>query len=81
MRWLLALFMIGGCLAAETVQIGSGTLVNQSLPIEPARAYSYSQQVYLASAAVSFFPATTSGGFGSATRSAASLATGCPWTA
>jgi hypothetical protein len=49
MRWLLALFMIGGCLAAETVQIGSGTLVNQSLPIEPARAYSYSQQVYLAS--------------------------------
>lgn len=44
---LLLLFCLA--LGAETVQIGSGALVNQSLPIEAARVYSYSQQLYLAS--------------------------------
>ena len=31
---------------AEIIQVGNGTLTNQSLPIEAYRSYSYSQQVY-----------------------------------
>ncbi|MDY0111750.1 MAG: hypothetical protein RBR57_02385, partial [Candidatus Syntrophosphaera sp.] len=31
---------------AEIIQVGNGTLTNQSLPIESYRFYSYSQQVY-----------------------------------
>jgi hypothetical protein len=34
-------------LGAETIQIGGGALINQSLPIEAFRSYSYSQQIYL----------------------------------
>lgn len=33
-------------LTAEIVQIGTGTEINQWLPIEPQRNYSYSQQIY-----------------------------------
>ena len=33
-------------LEAEIIQVGNGTLTNQSLPIEAFRSYSYSQQVY-----------------------------------
>lgn len=44
---LLLLFTLP--LAAEVVQIGDGNLTNQGLPIEAARVYSYSQQLYLAS--------------------------------
>lgn len=36
------------CLNAELIQIGNGTLANQSLPIESFRYYSYSQQLYRA---------------------------------
>ncbi len=48
MRLLPLFLLLCLNLGAETVQIGSGTLVNQSLPIEAARVYSYSQQLYLA---------------------------------
>ena len=33
-------------LEAEIIQVGNGTLTNQSLPVESFRSYSYSQQVY-----------------------------------
>jgi len=35
--------------AADTITIGSGTLLNQGLPWEPVSNYSYSQQLFLAS--------------------------------
>lgn len=48
-RMGLALLLFGSIfLAAETVQIGTGALVNQRLPIEPFAAFSYSQQLYRA---------------------------------
>lgn len=46
---LLALICLTLTLSAEIIQIGSGSLTNQSLPIEPFRCFSYSQQIYLAS--------------------------------
>ncbi len=42
------LFLVMG-LGAELISIGSGTVLNQGLPIEPAAPYSYSQQLFLAS--------------------------------
>ncbi len=47
MRSLFWLILICLPLRAEIVQIGDGSLVNQGLPIEAARVYSYSQQIYL----------------------------------
>ena len=38
--------VIFSLLQAEIIQVGNGTLTNQSLPIEAYRSYSYSQQVY-----------------------------------
>ncbi|MDP2173310.1 MAG: choice-of-anchor J domain-containing protein [Candidatus Cloacimonadaceae bacterium] len=50
MRILLCLvFVLCIPLGAEIVQIGSGTLINQSLPLEAFNLHSYSQQLYLAS--------------------------------
>jgi len=46
---LLPLITLLSLLGAEIIQIGNGTLTNQSLPIEAARNFSFSQQVYLAS--------------------------------
>lgn len=43
---LLLLLSSSLWLNAELIQIGNGTLVNQSLPIESFRHYSYSQQLY-----------------------------------
>ncbi|MBW6513889.1 MAG: T9SS type A sorting domain-containing protein [Candidatus Syntrophosphaera sp.] len=44
----LSLFLAVLALSAEIVQIGNENLVNQSLPIEAATTYSYSQQLYYA---------------------------------
>lgn len=49
MRLLFLLLVLCTPLAAELIQVGEGTVINQSLPVESARSYSYSQQVYLAS--------------------------------
>ena len=49
MRLFLLFLLSFTLLSAEIVQIGNGTLVNQSLPLEAARNYSYSQQIYYAS--------------------------------
>ena len=46
---LLALLALALNSQGELVQIGSGSLVNQGLPIEPLSIYGYSQQLYLAS--------------------------------
>ncbi len=46
---LLALICLSLTLSAEIIQIGSGSVYNQGLPIRPYRSYSYSQQIYLAS--------------------------------
>lgn len=43
---LLTLCFIGSLLTAETVQIGTGMLYNQCLPVEPMMSYSYSQSIY-----------------------------------
>jgi hypothetical protein len=43
---VLALCFCAGVLNAVVIQVGTGTLINQSLPIEPARTYSYGQQLY-----------------------------------
>ncbi|MDZ4181294.1 MAG: choice-of-anchor J domain-containing protein [Candidatus Cloacimonadaceae bacterium] len=47
--FLCLVLMLSLPLMGEVVQIGSGTLVNQSLPLEAFTQYSYSQQLYLAS--------------------------------
>jgi hypothetical protein len=39
--------VISASLGAELVQVGEGDLINENLPWEPARIYSYTQQVYL----------------------------------
>lgn len=44
---ILFLLLFAVTLGAETIQIGYGELINQNLPWEPSRIYSYSQQVYL----------------------------------
>jgi hypothetical protein len=51
MRCLLSVIFLAGalCAGAETVTIGTGNLINQSLPFEPVSNYSYSQQLYFAS--------------------------------
>lgn len=49
MRLWLLILLLSTPLAAEIIQIGEGTVANQGLPVESARNYSYSQQVYLAS--------------------------------
>lgn len=46
---LIALLLLSLALSADIIQIGSGSLYNQGLPIEPFRFFSYSQQIYLAS--------------------------------
>jgi hypothetical protein len=46
---LLALLALALNSQGELVQIGSGSVVNQGLPLEPLSSYSYSQQLYLAS--------------------------------
>ncbi|GAB1468465.1 hypothetical protein MASR2M64_11940 [Candidatus Cloacimonadota bacterium] len=52
MRQLL-LIMVPLCFAltlgAELISIGSGTVLNQGLPIEPVARYSYSQQLFMTS--------------------------------
>ncbi len=48
-KLLAILFALAvGNLGAEIVQIGIGSLTNQSLPIESAASYSYTQQIYYA---------------------------------
>ncbi len=41
--------MCGQSLAADSVQIGYGTIANQGLPFEPCNNFSYTQQLYYAS--------------------------------
>ncbi len=45
---LFLIAWVSTSLQAETIQIGSGSVVNQGLPLEPFTAYSYSQQLFLA---------------------------------
>ncbi len=71
---LLLCFFVVLPLMADIIQIGDGTQINQGLPWEPVRTYSYSQQVFYASD-INFLGYVTSVSFQYTVSSANYLAT------